>query len=206
MRVKLIISEILTVLTAEFGSLDDWFEVEEALLAYRPASSSWTVAEILEHVKLTNYYLLILIRKAAEKAQNGRDNMEGRETDLSRLERIGIHESFPWHRPEHMEPSGEANLDEVRAELLAQKEECLEILMRLRRGEGGHYGIRMSVDGLGRLNAYEWIYFLAMHIRRHRMQMSNHASSFGLDLEFSFEAMASERLRALALRSIEHEN
>jgi hypothetical protein len=36
----------------------------------------------------------------------------------------------------------------------------------------------MSVNNLGKLNVYEYVYFLAQHARRHLTQMQDNAAEF----------------------------
>jgi hypothetical protein len=53
----------------------------------------------------------------------------------------------------------------------AQYRECVSILDRLRGGEGALHKVRMSVNESGRLDVYQWLYFLAQHAARHIDQM-----------------------------------
>ncbi|MDB5234230.1 MAG: hypothetical protein JWR44_1223, partial [Hymenobacter sp.] len=63
-----LIAEINQKLATDFGQLDGGFAAPAPLRSYRPARGGWTIDEILEHVALTNHYLLILIEKGAAKA------------------------------------------------------------------------------------------------------------------------------------------
>jgi hypothetical protein len=144
---------------------------------YRPADNGWTIAEILEHIALTSHYLLILIDKGADKAlRNVRglslpEALAAFDGNLDRLQAIGRHKSFPWMRPEHMEPTGEKSEFELKADLISQLRRCLEHLDRLRNGEGLLYDTTMTVAELGKLNVYEYVYFLSQHAERHLRQM-----------------------------------
>jgi hypothetical protein len=40
------------------------------------------------------------------------------------------------------------------------------------------YQTTMSVNNLGKLNVYEYVYFLAQHARRHLTQMQDNAAEF----------------------------
>lgn len=77
-----------------------------------------------------------------------------------------------------MEPTGRPATVEVRARLRQQREECLALLERLNRGEGALCQLRMSVDALGRIDLYQWLYFLAQHARRHLQQMASIEDEF----------------------------
>lgn len=55
-------------ITATFKVLYEWFLIDTKLLMYKPLNNGWSVGQNLEHVSLTNHYLLILIHKATNKA------------------------------------------------------------------------------------------------------------------------------------------
>lgn len=153
--------------------LERWFEQSEESRSYRPQDGGWSIQAILEHITLTNHYLLLIIRqgqeKAVRRAGRGEPVNEG-ESDLDRLAPIGHPDAFPWIRPEHMEPTG-ALLEDVRARLHAQYQECLTILSGLGNGEGSLYRVRMSVQNLGKMDMYQWLYFLMLHQKRHIVQI-----------------------------------
>jgi hypothetical protein len=157
-----------------FNSLDEWFDRPASLRAFRPQSGGWSINEILEHVTLTSKYLLIIIDRWTEKAiarhKRGLPILPG-ESDLDRLEVIGVRGTFRWVRPDHMEPSGLVPLEEVRRTMHSQVAHCRNLLDRLAHGEGSLCTVRMSVNSLGKIDLYQWIYFLAQHARRHIQQM-----------------------------------
>ncbi|MFD2784717.1 DinB family protein [Hymenobacter rubripertinctus] len=107
-----------------------------------PRERGWTADEILEHVGLTNHFLLILIQKAARKALK---NSAGTDLgiavaqyafQLEKLQDISQPRAFSWVRPEHMEPTGTCPLAETRVQLRRQEAECLGLLAELPNGEG----------------------------------------------------------------------
>ena len=77
-----------------------------------------------------------------------------------------------------MEPTGVPSPAEVRARLRGQVVECLDLLGQLGQGEGALCRVRMSVNGLGKIDLYQWLYFLAQHARRHLQQMQAVAQEF----------------------------
>lgn len=48
-------------------SLEAWLDTAEPLWSARPAPDAWNVVEVLEHVTLTQHYLLLLIEKLARR-------------------------------------------------------------------------------------------------------------------------------------------
>ena len=162
----------------------DWFEAGDELKHYRPADGGWTVIEVLEHIALTSHFLLKLINKGTEKAlRNTKElNLEVLlaqfDYDLSRIDRIGEHKSFAWIRPEHMEPTGAKSELEIKRELIDQLNTCLMQLERLARGEGLLHKTTMTVNDLGKINVYEYVYFLSKHAERHIGQMLENQIEF----------------------------
>jgi len=184
MRIQELITEIEESLESVFADVDTWFDKPAALQVYCPANGGWTVGEILEHISLTSYYLLKLIDKGALKAAN-----RARQTDLIRelenyqferekLDEIGIHRSFTWMRPEHMEPTGNVSLTKIRSTIVAQKNRCLQHLKSLSNGEGVLYKTTMTVNNLGKIDVYAYIYFLTKHAQRHLVQMERIEQEF----------------------------
>ena len=153
-----------------FTLLDARFDLPLAELERRPASrEDWTILEHLEHVCLCNQFLLLTITKGCGKAR--RRASEGQlpegESDLALLSAIALPGAFDWPPPSHMVPTGTRALAELRAQLSRQRVQCMDLLAGMPSGEGRLCSIRMSVQGLGRLDMYQWLYFLAQHANYH---------------------------------------
>jgi DinB superfamily len=157
-----------------FAEVDTWFDKPEDLRRYKPNNGGWSINQILEHIKLTSHYLLIIINRHSEKAiKKARDSgiISGGESDLELVTVVGQRGSFVWIRPEHMEPTDEPSRNEVREEIKRQTQHCISLLERMANGEGSLVKVNMSVNGLGKLDMYQWIYFVAQHAQRHLQQM-----------------------------------
>lgn len=184
MTIEPILADVKNALITTFSAIDAWFDKDNNLRTYRPLNGGWTIDEILEHIGLTNHYLLILIEKGANKALSNllqadlSTELTNYNFQYEKLAEIGQHKSFAWVRPEHMEPTGNKPLAEVRNQLKEQVHQCLAVLARLRNGEGVLYKTTMSVNSLGKLDVNEYIYFLAQHGRRHIMQMEKNELEF----------------------------
>jgi hypothetical protein len=182
--IETIINKIREELKSIFVEIDNWFDVEEALLNYVPNDGGWSIRKILEHISLTNHFLLILIRKGTVKSlekaktENFSEILTDYDLDWNKLSQIGEHKSFEWNRPEHMEPGGNINMFTVRNKLHLQLSECLEYADQLKNGEGVLYKMMMSVNRLGKIDVYHFIYFLAQHAKRHIVQMGKIKSEF----------------------------
>lgn len=168
------IRSVRELLCSVFAAVDAWFDQPAEMRAFKPASGGWSVDQVLEHVTLTNRFLMLTLGKyaalAEQRARRGDPIPEG-ESDLLRLDVIGERGSFGWVRPEHMEPTGKPKADEVRATLRQQLGECLIVLERLHGGIGALCRVTMTVNALGKIDLYQWMCFLAQHARRHLAQM-----------------------------------
>lgn len=163
-----------------FTEVDGWFDRDDAVRGFRPLKGRWSIDQVLEHIALTNHYLILTLRKLskiAERRANRGISVATAESDLDRLLIIGQRGTFQWDRPEHMEPTGLAPC-EVRDRLRQQLGECLILLERLRGGRGALCRITMTVDRLGKIDLYQWLYFLAQHARRHLPQLAELEAEF----------------------------
>lgn len=186
MPLEHIIINLKRELIRTFAVVDEWFDKEHSLRSYKPTAGGWCVNEVLEHIMLTNHFLLILVEKGTMKALK---NSEVGDHDACfwpenySLNKPGLHQvadpnAFAWHRPEHHQPSGSRPLWEVRREIRDQLDQCLITLELLPNGEGTMYKTTMSVNNLGKLDVYEYLYFLALHAQRHLRQLEKIRSKF----------------------------
>lgn len=178
------ISRIQMAVQQVFAQLDAWFQAPAEVCHFRPASGGWTIDEILEHTALTNHFLLVLIEKGAAKALKNAGGLHLQEElatysfKQTKLDEVGLHQYFPWMRPNHMEPTGTKPSAEVQTQLHQQRKQCEQVLARLPNGEGVFYRTTMSVNELGKLDVYEYVYFLAKHAERHLMQIAKTAAGY----------------------------
>ncbi|GAB3638038.1 hypothetical protein GCM10027422_36280 [Hymenobacter arcticus] len=186
MEISLLITAIKTELHDTFALVDTWFDQPANLRAYVPGDNGWAIDEVLNHIGLTNHYLLILIEKGTTKALANLRNLDLQaevaqyQFEREKLAAIGALHAFPWQRPEHMEPRDYPRPQSVvRQQLHAQLAQLYACLGRLAHGESLLYQTTMSVNGLSKLNVYEYIYFLAQHARRHLTQMQDNVTEVG---------------------------
>ena len=185
MEINKLLAQLQAELRETFVRVDAWFDKPASLREFIPADEGWTIDEVLNHIGLTNHYLLILVNKGASKAlanAQSRDLVtESADYQFPRekLAAIGTLHAFPWTRPEHMEPrTNPRSQQAVRQQLHDQLVQLLNYLSQLAKGEGLLYQTTMSVNGLGKLNVYEYIYFLAQHARRHLTQMQDNEAEW----------------------------
>ncbi|MEM7372243.1 MAG: hypothetical protein AAF587_26735 [Bacteroidota bacterium] len=99
--------------------------------------------------------------------------LQAYELSPQKLEEIALHKSFPWIRPDHMKPTGTADLAQVQRDFLQHMQTCQAVLDQLPNGEGVLYKTSMSVNDIGKLDVYQYILFLARHAQRHVQQMKH---------------------------------
>lgn len=140
--------------------------------------------QVLEHITRTSHFLLIIIDKGAAKAKRRaltmpvREDWENYSFVSDALNEVAIHKSFPWERPLHMEPTGNLLLDEVREKVEEQFVRCEAFLELLKHGEGTLSLTTMTVNGIGKLDVYQYIYFLILHAKRHLAQLQRNRDEF----------------------------
>lgn len=156
-----------------FAALDICFDLPLELRQVQPAVGEWSIDEILEHITLTSHFLMITLRQSLGKVLRRAQEqpLPDGESDLDRIIRISDPDAFDWTRPEHMEPTRSKSSEAVRTLMREQGQECLQILSQISHGEGALHTVSMSVQNLGRLDMYEWLYFLVQHAKRHIVEI-----------------------------------
>lgn len=176
------IRRVSTALETHLDTLLPNFSAAFPLLTFVPTPSRWSIGQILEHVTLTNHFLLLVIekqvRRALKRAAQGHVPPPSDSFTLEPIEDVGRWGAFTWIRPSHMEPSPSPDLPSVQNRLVEQKRLCLALLENTSSGEGALVTVRPSVNDLGRLNMYQWLYFLAQHARRHGTQILQNQASY----------------------------
>jgi hypothetical protein len=154
-------------------------EVEAQMSAPRedlerpPGHAGWSALEAAEHVALANHHLLLLAEKIAARSRARLARGERPPEEPSRLDSLEklASRAFAWESPEHMLPAGGATPREIAACLREQRRRCLALLARMPGGEGALHRISMSVVG-ARLDLYQYLGLIALHMERHARQMA----------------------------------
>lgn len=171
-----VVQFVREALINNFQELDRWFKEDIALLQYKPSQESWSIREVLEHISLTNYFLLLTINKSTRRALDRKlDGLiimppHDYEEKFRQIEIVSS-KSFGWVNPAHLEPTGNKDLEEIRSVLKQQFAQGMYNLSLLKNGEGRLVNTMMTVNNLGKLDIYQYIYFLTKHIERHQAQM-----------------------------------
>jgi len=163
-------------LSKAFEGIESRLRWPEDVLAGSPGAGAWSPIEVAEHVALANHHLILLVEKIAararEKARRG-ERPPPEPSSLESLEQLAARE-FGWECPAHMLPTREATAREIASCLRAQRRRCLELLAAAPDGEGALHTLSMSVVG-GRLDLYQYLALVALHMERHARQMDRRA-------------------------------
>ena len=172
---------VLQRLARAATELDAWCDAPDALLDHHPRPEAWSPREILEHVALTQHFLLVLAKKIRDKSRVRLAAGDPWPTAAPRHDALVAlaNRAEPWAHPAHMAPGGTRPLDEIRAELADQLQAAIELVREMPAGEGTLHRIRMSrVPGDDRLGLVEYVDVLALHAGRHLAQLAAAKTSF----------------------------
>jgi len=175
------VGDLARRLDACFADVRERASASADRLAHRASERAWSNLEIAEHVVLVDRYLLILADKIAEKSRRRAARGEaliGAPPRLEALEKLAS-SAFEWHAPAHMIPTGALSSAEIDERLRAQHARCAELLASMPNGEGSLHHIRMSVvGGDDRLDLYQFLVVIALHMERHARAMRRNEESF----------------------------
>lgn len=165
-------------LADSFAQVSAWLDAPADTWARAPQDGGWSVGEIVEHVEITNGYLMRLCQKlydtSMRRAERGETWSEA-PPRFEHLDRVAAR-SFRWPHPTHMAPTGTPSRDELRVRLDEQARTCDEWLARTADGRGTLHTIRLSLlEEDDRLDLYQYLYFLGLHMRRHLAQIERTA-------------------------------
>ena len=183
------VDDLARRLRACFAELGERLNAPGERLAHRAHAHSWSNLEIAEHVVLVNRYLLILADKIARKARRRSSNGDapsGAPSRLDALEKLASSE-FEWPAPAHMRPTGTATIVEISERLREQLAHCVDLLAAMPNGEGSLHRIRMSVvvGGDDRLDLYQFLAVVALHMERHARAMRRNEEAFARETDRS---------------------
>ena len=138
----------------------------------RPSPESWTPAEVLEHLRLTEAGSAALL---ARRLQRAREAGLGAETDHRSRRAAPELSAFvidgpPRAAPDVVRPSGDVRAADAEAGLRASRA-ALDAVMQ--EASGLALGdVKARHIGLGEIDFYQWLLFIAEHERRHLRQLN----------------------------------
>jgi hypothetical protein len=166
------LAEILDYLEVARGRLLEAAQgVNPSFAEIRPRRGSWSVAEILMHLAMTEGLTARIISRSVSV---GREQGVGPETSeeslLSSLDEFSVAESDkPLTTPERAIPPRDATMEQALEALDASRRALREAL---RDADGMDLGaLTRQHPTLGELNIYQWALFIGQHEERHTLQI-----------------------------------
>ncbi|MBI5434313.1 MAG: DinB family protein [Planctomycetes bacterium] len=168
-------AELRARLDREFAELAGSLAAPDDALRRRPEPDSWSALAVVEHVALTNHFLSLLAAKLVDKGLARSRRGEPTPTEppsLAHLDTLAAR-AFRWQHPAHMTPTGSPDPAALRARLAEQHDRLAAWLDSLPHGAGSLHRIRISVvEGDDRLDFYQLLHFVLLHVARHRAQIA----------------------------------
>jgi uncharacterized damage-inducible protein DinB len=140
-------------------------------LRARPAPEKWSVAEILEHLRIVEAGVARLITKRVTKAREAGIAQEGStESILASLDQYAsILQYAPITAPETVRPRSDVDPEEALAGLGRSRDDlraAAELANGIALGD-----IKHTHPVLGEIDLYQWLIFIGQHETRHRRQI-----------------------------------
>jgi hypothetical protein len=142
--------------------------VSDAQWIFKPATTSWSVGEISEHITLSEDLLFSIAQKTlqAPADYHKAKSLEGSEQEI--LDKISDR-SVKAQAPEVIRPSGKfASKRDLVAAFQSARKRTIDYVKTTTDPLKNHVAIHPAV---GELTVYQWIVFIAGHAKRHIAQL-----------------------------------
>jgi hypothetical protein len=142
---------------------------------FKASPDQWSIADCAEHLVLTEYALMEMVRDKMMKSPAPSDASGERVTDESVLKFI-TDRSQKAKAPEMLHPKSKYG---SREEVAAVFEKARNASIEYVRTTGDDLRSRWNKTARGRMDAYQYLLMMAAHVERHAMQMQEVKSSPG---------------------------
>ncbi|HEV2859387.1 MAG TPA: DinB family protein [Pyrinomonadaceae bacterium] len=137
--------------------------------SFRAEPGRWTVAEIVEHLSITEGNVVKLLRKLLDKAEaEGHARADDAPFPPASLDEYADHARRKFTAPDSIAPTGRP-LPESLAALRDSRAALRELRPRIERVEGT--AVRFPHPAFGPINLYQWLLFIGAHELRHLAQI-----------------------------------
>ena len=145
--------------------------VPDDLRERRPADGRWSVAEVLEHLRVVEAGSAALLARRTLRAREAGVGPDPETSSvLGRLDGAGLLEpSVRRVAPEIVQPRADATVREALTGLEASRAALGETIRALDGVDGSQ--VKARHEALGELDGYQWLVFLAQHEMRHAGQI-----------------------------------
>lgn len=137
----------------------------------RPAESSWSVAEVFDHLHLSESSIARLLAKRIARAKEAGLGPEGStESVMNALDFFPVVDGAKRQAPEITVPRAGARAPDVHDAL---RQSRADLHAALRDGDGLALGeVTATHPALGVINVYQWVLFVGQHEERHTRQVA----------------------------------
>ena len=140
--------------------------LSDAQMHFKPGPDRWSVAECLEHIALSEDYLLGYVSGPIMKNGPGAADRDPAKIDAAVLAMIPDR-SHKAQAPAALVPTGRWATDETLKHFLASREKTIDFLKAT-----PNLRAHVADSPIGQpLDAYEWLLFISAHSKRHTEQI-----------------------------------
>jgi uncharacterized damage-inducible protein DinB len=144
----------------------------------RPADDAWSVAQVFDHLHLSEASIAKLLEKRIARAREAGVGREQSEASVLRsLDYFPVVDGPKRQAPEIVVPRSEARAPDVHDALRRSR---ADLHAALREGDGLALGeITATHPALGVINLYQWVLFVGQHEARHTRQVEQIVRQLG---------------------------
>jgi hypothetical protein len=137
----------------------------------RPSAESWSLAEVFDHLYLSESGSARLLAKRIARAKEaGLGPERSEESVMQSLDWFPLVDGPKRQAPEIVVPRAEVRAPEVHEALRRSR---ADLHAALRDGDGFALGeVTATHPALGVINVYQWVLFIGQHERRHTRQVA----------------------------------
>jgi len=183
MTVENVVRKIERELIRSVSRIDAWFDMDSSLLDHRSATTTKTVTELLAQAMLTNRFIIQILDEGHTKNIKGNLNGIPVAEYCAKIQELEDVNSSPVDFDFTPSLQDGIGLKEIRYEIREQLHRCLIHIENLFDAEIEPFETNLSIGELGKLDAYQCIYFLALHVRRYLEQLENTLSDYNRHVE-----------------------
>ncbi|MFN2563471.1 MAG: DinB family protein [Gemmatimonadaceae bacterium] len=144
----------------------------------RPAPESWSVAQVFDHLHVSESRTAALLAKRIARAKEaGLGPERSEESLLHSLDWFPVVDGPKRQAPDFTAPRPDARAPEVHDALRASR---ADLHAALREGDGLALGdVTATHPALGVINVYQWVLFIGQHEARHTRQVADIVQRLG---------------------------
>ena len=142
--------------------------LSNAQLDFKAAPDKWSIRQCMEHIALSESFLFSLIDNSVKQPANPEKKSEIKFTE-DRLKTALLDRSMKGKAPEPLQPTGKFNNgEEAVNSFLTERNKHIDYVENTKDDLRGHI---FAHPFFGMLDAYQWIFLMAGHTKRHTLQI-----------------------------------